>query len=695
MFFLDLSNPTNATIAVPEGTATIISDDAQAVALFGNSFNGDIYQIDPVTAASTLVGGTGLAGLQGLTTGPGNTVYGTTQTTRGLYTIDVTTATATLIGTLAPPTTNSVEGDLGYDLANDVIYAAFTGPSPELVQIDPMTGATTELGDLLTGGTALAGTNINIDAMEFRGTELFAVISDGLTGADAALNDDLLRIDLTTREVTSIGDLGVDLPFGGAGMTYDAVNDVFLVVGTDSAGANPMYSVDPTTGVAAFIGDTMIPVNAGLAFGASQVVVPTEVSISDVTVAEGNIGTSTATFTLTLSQAASSAVTVQYSTIAASAVAGTDFTASTGTATFTAGQTTQTVIVDVSTDIIAENDEVFFLQLTNPSGASLGDALGIATIVDEDFDNSPNTLLGGDGDDTIVGGAGDDFINGMAGDDSISGGDGNDTVLGGSGRDTIDGGTGDDSLDGQGGADSVSGGDGDDEIIFEGDEDGNDTIFGGNGADTVTVNTGVTDDTLVIAQDALGRVTVTEGSSTLVVDPSISTVNVNGQAGTDMITVGDLNGVSLSALTVDGGAGPDTIDATGLISGSVRVRLRGGDANDTITGGISDDSLFGDAGDDSIDGGAGNDSRSRVATATTSSTLRMATTRLTGEPATTRSPAASATTACCGGLDGDTLVGNEGDDTLRRRIRRRQPERQLGQRLTADGSFGRDSISGG
>ena len=93
VFFLDLSNPTNATIAVPEGTATIISDDAQAVALFGNSFNGDIYQIDPVTAASTLVGGTGLAGLQGLTTGPGNTVYGTTQTTRGLYTIDVTTAT--------------------------------------------------------------------------------------------------------------------------------------------------------------------------------------------------------------------------------------------------------------------------------------------------------------------------------------------------------------------------------------------------------------------------------------------------------------------------------------------------------------------------------------------------------------------------------------------------------------------------
>jgi Ca2+-binding RTX toxin-like protein len=304
-----------------------------------------------------------------------------------------------------------------------------------------------------------------------------------------------------------------------------------------------------------------------------------------------------------------------------------------------------------------------------------------------------DTLIGGSGDDTLLAGATDDFINGNSGDDSIDAGGGNDTVLGGSGRDTIDGGAGDDSLDGQGGADSVTGGDGNDEIIFEGDEDGNDTIFGGNGADTVTVNTGVTDNTLVIAQDALGRVTVTEGSSTLVVDPSISTVNVNGQAGTDMITVGDLSGVPLSALTVDGGVGPDTIDATSLISGSVRVRLRGGDGNDTITGGASGDSLFGDAGDDSIDGGAGNDSiqggdgNDIINTQDGDDTADGG----AGDDSIT---GGAGNDSISGGFDSDTLVGNEGEDTLRGGFGNDNLNGNSGND-SLDGSFGRDSISGG
>ncbi|MGZ0162813.1 MAG: beta strand repeat-containing protein [Planctomycetales bacterium] len=304
-----------------------------------------------------------------------------------------------------------------------------------------------------------------------------------------------------------------------------------------------------------------------------------------------------------------------------------------------------------------------------------------------------DTLIGGSGDDTLLAGDTDDSLNGNGGDDSILAGGGNDTVLGGSGRDTIDGEAGDDSLDGQGGADSVTGGDGDDEIVFEGDEDGDDTIFGGNGGDTVTVNTGVTDDTVAIAQDALGRVTVTEGTSTLVVDSSISTVNVNGQAGTDMITIGDLSSVPLSALTVDAGPGGDTIDATGLVSGSVRVQLRGGDGNDTITGGTSGDSLFGDAGDDLINGGAGNDSiqggdgNDVINTQGGDDTADGG----AGDDSVT---GGLGNDSLIGGLDGDTLVGNEGDDTLRGGFGDDNLNGNAGND-SLDGSFGRDSISGG
>jgi Ca2+-binding RTX toxin-like protein len=304
-----------------------------------------------------------------------------------------------------------------------------------------------------------------------------------------------------------------------------------------------------------------------------------------------------------------------------------------------------------------------------------------------------DTLIGGSGDDTLLAGTSDDLLNGNGGDDSISGGGGNDTVLGGSGRDTIDGGSGDDSLDGQGGADSVTGGDGDDEIIFEGDEDGNDTIFGGNGGDTVTVNTGVTDDTVIIASDAEGRITVREGLSTLVIDSSISTVNVNGQAGTDLFTIGDLSNVPLSALTVDAGIGNDTIDATSLVSGSVRVRLRGGDGNDTITGGVSGDSLFGDAGDDSIDGGAGNDSIQGGDGADVINT-QDGDDSADGGAGTDSITGGLGNDSLLGGLDGDTLVGNEGDDTLRGGFGNDNLNGNSGND-SLDGSFGRDSISGG
>jgi Ca2+-binding RTX toxin-like protein len=337
--------------------------------------------------------------------------------------------------------------------------------------------------------------------------------------------------------------------------------------------------------------------------------------------------------------------------------------------------------------------DTFQYTIADDDGAVSAPATVSITIDLLVLDIAGDTLVGGDGDDTLVGSANDDSLNGQGGDDSMDGGDGNDTLLGGAGRDTLNGDGGNDTLDGQGGADSVDGGDGDDEIIFEGDEDGNDTIFGGNGGDTVTVNTGATDDTVIIVQDALARITVREGMSTLVVDPSISTVNVNGQAGTDLFTIGDLSNVPLSALTVDAGLGNDTIDATGLISGTVRVRLRGGDDNDTITGGVSGDSLFGDAGDDSIDGGAGNDSIQGGDGADVINT-QDGDDSADGGAGTDSIIGGLGNDSLMGGQDGDTLVGNEGDDTLRGGFGNDNLNGNSGAD-SLDGSFGRDSISGG
>ena len=70
-------------------------------------------------------------------------------------------------------------------------------------------------------------------------------------------------------------------------------------------------------------------------------------SIGNVSVAEGHIGTTSAVFTVTLSSALSQKATVRYSTANGSANAGSDYTAVSGTLTFLPGVTAQTIAVPV------------------------------------------------------------------------------------------------------------------------------------------------------------------------------------------------------------------------------------------------------------------------------------------------------------------------------------------------------------
>jgi hypothetical protein len=73
-----------------------------------------------------------------------------------------------------------------------------------------------------------------------------------------------------------------------------------------------------------------------------------------------------------LSQASGSTVTVRYATANGSATAGQDYTAASGTLTFTAGQTSKQVNVTVLGDRTIEADETLTLTLSAPTGAVLG-----------------------------------------------------------------------------------------------------------------------------------------------------------------------------------------------------------------------------------------------------------------------------------------------------------------------------------
>ena len=86
------------------------------------------------------------------------------------------------------------------------------------------------------------------------------------------------------------------------------------------------------------------------------------------------------TFTVTLSSAAASPVTVHYATADDTAKAGLDYSPAGGTLTFATGQTTATVSVLLLSDPAAQSNLDFLLQLSNAGGATIVTATGKGVI---------------------------------------------------------------------------------------------------------------------------------------------------------------------------------------------------------------------------------------------------------------------------------------------------------------------------
>jgi hypothetical protein len=108
------------------------------------------------------------------------------------------------------------------------------------------------------------------------------------------------------------------------------------------------------------------------------------ISINDASVTEGNSGTKTLDFTVTLSTASGQTVTVNYATADGTATAGTDYVAASGMLTFLPGDTTKTVSVTINGDTVVEPNETFIVNLATPTNATLSDGTGQGTITNDD-----------------------------------------------------------------------------------------------------------------------------------------------------------------------------------------------------------------------------------------------------------------------------------------------------------------------
>ncbi len=111
------------------------------------------------------------------------------------------------------------------------------------------------------------------------------------------------------------------------------------------------------------------------------------IQISDASVVEGGI----LSFVVTLSNASSQTVTVQFATESVTAGAS-DFTGKTGSLSFSAGATSRTITVNTTNDALNEQNETLAVRLLSPVNAFVSDIEGIGTI--EDNDPMPGISIG-------------------------------------------------------------------------------------------------------------------------------------------------------------------------------------------------------------------------------------------------------------------------------------------------------------
>ncbi|ACK71587.1 Na-Ca exchanger/integrin-beta4 [Gloeothece citriformis PCC 7424] len=116
------------------------------------------------------------------------------------------------------------------------------------------------------------------------------------------------------------------------------------------------------------------------------------ISISNRTKTEGSKTAPNAItnfyFTVRLSNPSSETITVDYTTADGTAIAGSDYIASSGTLTFAPGEISKSQKISVYADQIVEDNETFFMNLSNPTNGTFKDSQGMATITNDDLNTS-------------------------------------------------------------------------------------------------------------------------------------------------------------------------------------------------------------------------------------------------------------------------------------------------------------------
>ncbi|RMH16904.1 MAG: DUF11 domain-containing protein, partial [Acidobacteria bacterium] len=252
---------------------------------------------------------------------------------------------------------------------------AFDATAPFVVTSSAETGE--GLSGSLEASPAVAGIGAPVD-----------VAFSATNGGNADMPQLGLRVELVRRrDAAVVASRRVAAPLA-RGASFDGV------VGFASAG------LEPGEHHAQLIAE--LP-GRELQLGLAPFTVVPAISIADAALAEGDAGTATMRFDVTLAPALEAPASVSYATRDATAQAGLDYAATSGVLSFAPGATRATIEVAITGDLEPEGEEVFLLVLSSPTGAVLGDAQAVGRITDEEGCVSFNLLRDGDGEEGSIG----------------------------------------------------------------------------------------------------------------------------------------------------------------------------------------------------------------------------------------------------------------------------------------------------
>jgi 6-phosphogluconolactonase (cycloisomerase 2 family) len=177
---------------------------------------------------------------------------------------------------------------------------------------------------------------------------------------------DFIEVPAGTPGQVNAGDTTTTLTVQVKGDTFEEDNDTFFV-NLSNVSANAVI-FDPQA-VGTILDDDR----------------PPAISIADVSIAEGDSGTTPVQLSLSLTRPVPQIITVSWATAPGTASAGSDYQTASGFATFAANTTATTIGVNVFGDLVDEDDETFVVNLSAPSSPGvIADGQATVRILDDD-----------------------------------------------------------------------------------------------------------------------------------------------------------------------------------------------------------------------------------------------------------------------------------------------------------------------